>query len=241
MEGTGQHFAKQDAALEGLRNLSTPTVANAIELFDVRGRGEGFADSSVRCIFPELGVMVGRAATVRISTATRPPPDGLETTFRYWKSLLGAPTPRVVVVEDVDDPPGVGAFWGEVNANIHRALGCVGAVTNGSVRDLDEVKAAGFHLFAGSVSVAHAYNHVVDFGTPVTVGGLVIKPGDIIHADKHGVLLVPEEVAPRVPEAAALIAERERGVIELTRSEGFALEDLRAKVQRMRNAGSDFH
>lgn len=227
--------------MEGLRKLSTPTVANAIELFAVRGREEGFADSSVRCIFPDLGVMVGHAATVRISTATRPPPEGLETTYRYWKGLLGVPPPRVVVVQDIDDPPGLGAFWGEVNASIHRALGCVGAVTNGTVRDLDEVKAAGFHLFAGGVAVAHAYNHIVDFGTPVNVGGLEVKPGDIIHADKHGVLMVPAEVAPRIPEAAALIADRERDVIELTRSNDFALEGLRAKVQRMRDAGGDFH
>ena len=207
----------------------------------MRGREEGFADQSVRCVFPDLGVMVGHAATVRIRTASRPPPGGIETTFRYWKSLLTVPPPRVVVVQDVDDPPGLGAFWGEVNASIHGALGCVGAVTNGSVRDLDEVRAAGFHLFAGGVSVAHAYNHVVDFGTKVRVGGLTISPGDIIHADKHGVLLVPADVAHRVPEAAALISDRERDVIELTRSKGFDLDELRARVQRMRDAGADFH
>ena len=195
----------------------------------------------MRCVFPDLGVMVGYAATVRISTATRPPPDGLETTFRYWKSLLAVPSPRVVVVQDVDDPPGLGAFWGEVNANIHRALGCVGAVTNGTVRDLDEVKAIGFHLFAGGVSVAHAYNHLVDYGTPVEVGGLQVNPGEIIHADKHGVLMVPRDVAAAVPRAAALIADRERGVIDLARSGDFTLEALRDRVKRMREAGDDFH
>ena len=227
--------------LEELGKLSTPTVSNAIELFDVRGREEGFTDSSVRCIFPELGVMTGYAATLRMSSTAPPPPDGLERSFRYWKSILKVPAPRVVVVQDLDDPPGLGAFWGEVNANIHRALGCVGAVTNGSVRDLDEVKALGFHLFAGSVAVSHAYNHVVDFGVPVRVGGLEVKPGDLIHADKHGVLTVPKGVAPRVPEAAMLIADREKEVMDLARRRDFSLDELKARVQRMRGAGKDFH
>ena len=231
----------RDDVLKQLGRLSTPTVSNAIELFNVRGREHGFTDSTVRCIFPELGVMTGYAVTLRMSASTPPPPDGIETSFRYWKSVLDTPAPRVVVVQDADDPPGVGAFWGEVNANIHRALGCVGAVTNGSVRDLDEVKEMGFHLFAGSVAVSHAYNHIVDFGKAVRVGGLEVKPGDLIHADEHGVLLVPKDIAPRIPEAAAMIAEREREVIELARGKSFTLEELKAKVQRMRDAGKDFH
>jgi 4-hydroxy-4-methyl-2-oxoglutarate aldolase len=227
--------------LEALTKMSTPTVANAIELFDVRPRDEGFMNSSVKCIFPGLGVMVGRAVTVRISTATRPNPDAVETTFRYWKSILNVPAPRVVVMEDVDDPPGMGAFWGEVNSNIHRALGCVGTVTNGSIRDLDEVEALGFRCFAGGVAVSHAYNHIVDFGTKVKVGGLTISPGDILHADKHGVLQVPDQVAARIPAAAQALAEREREVIDHSRSDDFSLEELRAKVKRMKEAGKDFH
>src|SRR3972149_3219093 len=126
--------------LQELRAITTPTVANGIEAFGVRGRNEGFVDAGVRCIFPDLGPMVGYAATPTIRTAQpgerRPAPE-------LWAHVQSVPAPRIVVIQDLDDPPGIGAFWGEVNSNIHRALGCVGAVTNGSVRDLDEGRARG--------------------------------------------------------------------------------------------------
>jgi 4-hydroxy-4-methyl-2-oxoglutarate aldolase len=120
----------------------------------------------------------------------------------------------------------VGSFWGEVQGNIHRALGCVGLVTNGGVRDMDEVKALGFHCFASAVLVSHAYVHLVEIDVPVSVGGLVVHPGDLIHADKHGVQVIPNDIAPQIPEAVAKIAANERRIIEVCQAPDFSIDKL---------------
>jgi 4-hydroxy-4-methyl-2-oxoglutarate aldolase len=179
----------------------------------------------VRCLFPDLGVMVGFAVTARFSAelpAARP-----ASRSDLWKRLAELPEPRVMVMQDLDQPAGVGAYFGEVQSTIHKRLGCVGVVTNGHVRDLDEVHPMGFHYFAGGVCVSHAYVHLVDFGTPVKVGGTVVKTGDLIHADKHGVLVVPVEIAREVPQAAAKVAEREQKIISHCHSAQFSIDDLK--------------
>ena len=129
--------------LEQLRTYNSPTVANAIEVFDVRPRNEGFMRPEIRCIFPNMGVMVGYAVTVKIQALTAGSKDATIYPSEHWKDIMKVPAPRVVVVEDLDEPSGVGSLWGEVNANMHKAMGCVGVVTNGSVRDLDEVEPLG--------------------------------------------------------------------------------------------------
>ncbi|PYO32247.1 MAG: hypothetical protein DMD86_12135 [Candidatus Rokuibacteriota bacterium] len=144
------------------------------------------------------------------------------------------PAPRVVVVHDLDDPRGQGAQWGEVQANIHRALGCVGVVTDGSVRDLDEVRALGFQFCAAHVSVSHANVHMVDFGIPVKVGGVWIKPGDLIHGDEHGVLTIPHETAAQIPEAIAKVEADERRIISVCQSPDFTAEKLKAVYREIR-------
>jgi regulator of RNase E activity RraA len=136
-----------------------------------------------------------------------------------------------MVLEDVDRSPGVGAFVGEVHAAIGLALGCVGCVTNGAVRDLPAVKAAGFHLFAGSVAVSHSYAHIVEFGEPVEIGGLKIASGDLIHGDRHGVLNVPLSAAVAVPQEAAKILVQERELIEFCRSRRFSLQGLSERIK----------
>ncbi len=209
--------------LERLRRYDTPTVANAVETFGVRPRTAGFASPEVRCIFPELGVMVGYAVTGRMRASV--PGAGSYSRRGWWDAVVAAPAPRVAVIQDLDDPP-VGAFWGEVQSNIHRALGCEGVVTNGGVRDLREVEALGFRYFAGSVMVSHAYVHLVDFGTPVTVGGLEVRPGDLVHADRHGVQVIPLEIARAIPAACERIVAQERTVIALCRSPEFTLDAL---------------
>jgi regulator of RNase E activity RraA len=132
------------------------------------------------------------------------------------------------VIRDLDDPPGVGAFWGEVQSTIHHALGCVGTVTNGAVRDLDEVRALGFHFFAGSVVVSRAYVHLVEVGTPVDVDGLPVRPGDLLHADRHGVLAIPHDVAGRLDDAVECVNQSEREVLEYCRRPDFTREGLEA-------------
>jgi regulator of RNase E activity RraA len=211
--------------LEALRQFDAPTVANAIETFNVRPRNTGFMSPEVRCMFPDLGVMVGYACTAIIAADHQPPAQPKTSRQDWWRKVLETPTPRVVVMQDSDTQP-VGSFWGEVQGNIHKALGCVGLVTNGGVRDLDEVRALGFHFFASTVLVSHAYVHLVEIDVPVSVGGLVVYPGDLIHADKHGVQVIPIDIAPQLPEAVAKITARERRIIEVCQSPDFSIDKL---------------
>jgi 4-hydroxy-4-methyl-2-oxoglutarate aldolase len=218
--------------LEALRRLSTCAVANAVDTFELRLRNEGFADSSVRCVFPRLNSMIGFAVTVKIRCSS-PPPEGHNYLDRtdWWNDILSMPAPRVVVIQDVDSRPGTGAFLGEVHSSILLALGCVGAVTNGAVRDLPAIEGMRFQLFAGSVAVSHAYAHIVDIGGEVELGGLKIKPGDLLHGDRHGILKVPKRVAAKIPTVAARLAEQERKLIALCNSDEFTLEKLQAAVK----------
>lgn len=218
--------------LEALRRLDTCAVANAIETFDRRLRNEGFSNAGLRCMFPQCGPMLGYAATVKIRCST-PPPDGHNYLDRtdWWSYILSIPSPRVVVIQDVDPEPGKGAFVGEIHAQILLALGCVGAVTNGAVRDLPAVEGAGFQLFAGNVSASHAYAHIVEIGPSVEVAGLKVQSGDLLHGDRHGVLSIPREIAPAIPGVAARLREKERRIIALCRAGDFSLEKLRAAVQ----------
>jgi 4-hydroxy-4-methyl-2-oxoglutarate aldolase len=136
------------------------------------------------------------------------------------------PAPRVVVVRDLDDPPAHGALWGEVHATIFAALGCAGAVTDGSVRDLDQVRGIGFQFFAAGPSVSHAYVRVESVGEPVEVGGLRIAPGDLLHADQHGVLRIPPEIAAALPAAAERVIAAEQRLLGWVRSAAFDPERL---------------
>lgn len=219
------------SVLHELAGFSTPSVSNGIETFRLRPRNEGFMDGSVRCVFPELGSAVGYAVTACIRAAAegeRLAPAEL------WTHAVSMPKPRVVVIQDLDEPPGVGSFWGEVNANVFRALGCIGVVTNGGVRDLREMEALGFHAFAGSICVSHAYVRVIEVGIPVTVGGLVVRPGDLLHADRHGVLNVPTAMARELPAAIRAVETEERRLIEYCQSREFNLDSLIALQNQRR-------
>lgn len=214
-----------------LRRYDTCTLSNAIETLDVRPRDEGFADMGVRCMFPELGVLLGYAATATIRSRGAGPSDQ----SRLWAHVRAQPEPRVVVVQDLDDPPGLGALWGEVSATIATALGCAGAVTDGSVRDLAEVRRMGFHFFARGPAVSHAYVRVESAGDPVRIGGLSVRAGDLVAADQHGVLLVPAEIAVALPAVADMVIEREQALIGWVRSPDFdpdRLGEMRAAASR---------
>jgi 4-hydroxy-4-methyl-2-oxoglutarate aldolase len=217
--------------LEALRRIDACTLANAIETFHERLRNEGFANCTVHCLFPQLGTMLGYAATVKIRGSAPPTADGpfpdRTDWFDYIRSL---PSPRVVVVQDAASRVGLGSLLGAVHVNILHALGCVGAVTNGSARDLPAAEELGFQLFTGGVAVSHAYVHIVEFGGPVEIAGLKIKSGDLLHGDRHGFQSVPLDIAAKIPPVAARILEREQALIALCRSRDFSLEKLRAFV-----------
>ena len=220
--------------IEGLRKISSPSVANAIETFKVRPRNDGFMSSELRALFPEMGPLVGHAVTAVIRAEPEPLEGHRASTFGWWDYVLSIPAPRVVVVHDLDEPRGQGAQWGEVQANIHRALGVAGVVTDGSVRDLDEVRALGFQFVAAHVSVSHAYVHMVDFGLPVKVGGLWVKPGDLIHADQHGVVTIPPDIAGRVAEAVGKVEADERKIIDVCQAKDFTVDRLKALYKQIR-------
>jgi 4-hydroxy-4-methyl-2-oxoglutarate aldolase len=220
--------------IAALRKITSPTVANAIETFNVRPRNQGYMSSELRALFPELGPLVGYAVTALIRAEPAPEDGHRASTFGYWDYIQAIPEPRVVVVHDLDEPRGQGSQWGEVQANIHKALGCAGAITDGSVRDLDEVRTLGFQFVAAHVSVSHAYVHVVDFGLPVKLGGLWVKPGDLLHADQHGVVTIPADLAPKIPDAVAKIEATERRIIGLCQSREFSAEGLKALYREIR-------
>ncbi len=233
------HSIRQVApeVLDQLRSLDTCTVSNAIERLAVRLRNEGFTDGSVRCLSPNMPPMAGYAATGRIRTSVTPTTrhwyyDHPE----WWEYIATIPAPRVIVMQDVDERPGLGALFGEIHAHIGRALECVAYVTNGAVRDLPGIERTGFHLFASSIAVSHAYAHVVDFGHPVEVGGLTVKPGDLLHGDLHGVVCVPAAIAGQVPGIAAELLVQERELIDFCQSRHFSLKELRAQFERTRHA-----
>lgn len=222
-----------DLLLEALARYDSPTLANAIETFDIRSRDVGFADNRIRCMFPELGRMVGYAATATIVARGNPGSNWAgASNDALYTHVRAIEAPRIVVVKDLDDPPSHGSFWGEVHATIFQALGCVGAVTDGSVRDLDEARGMGFRFFAAGPSVSHAYVRLETVGESVQLGGLTIAPGDLLHADQHGVLSIPREIAAELPAAADRVIEREQGLLRWVRSDEFdpdLLAEMRAR------------
>ena len=219
--------------LELLLNLDTCAIANSIEATGIRLRNEGFMDSTIHCLFPEFSPLVGYALPVRVRTG-EPPIDGLAYVDRvdWWEQFLAIPQPRVLVVEDEPGGAASGAILGEVHANIYRALGCAGIVTNGAARDLPALRRLGVPVFASHVSVSHAYAHVIAVGDPVTVGGLRIRTRDLLHGDRHGILSIPPQVAQELPAIAARQKKQEQAIIEYCHSAGFTVEGLKRLLIR---------
>ena len=212
-----------------LRTVDTPTVCNALEIVVPERRGYGYTTKPLVCTRPELEPMVGIARTATIRSAHPGDLRGKEArqlTDAYYAYIDEGPKPSVVVIQDLDESPGYGCFWGEVNSSIHKGLGCEGLVTDGGVRDLPDI-AEGFQMLAGSVLPSHAYVHVVDFARPVTVAGMRARDGDLIHADRHGAVVIPHDVAHEVKAAADAIVRRERVIIDAARQPGFDIDRLR--------------
>jgi|SRR5579871_591105 len=223
------------ADFDRLKRLDTCTVSNAIERLNVRLRNEGFARGDLRCLFPEMAPMLGYAVTATIRSSTQPVSGGwYYDRVDWWASFAHLPTPRVMVLQDVDDIPAFGAFVGEIHANIAAAFNCIGCVTNGAVRDMPAIESLGFQLFAGGVSPSHAYAHVVQWGQPVEVCGLKIQPGDLVHGDRHGVQVIPADVAGRIPAVAEQLRRDEGVIIDACRNPHFSIDDLTAALDRIR-------
>jgi 4-hydroxy-4-methyl-2-oxoglutarate aldolase len=218
--------------LEALGRLDTCTVANAIEAFGVRLRNDGFTDPSLHCFTPNCSPVVGFAETLTVRSSL-PPPEMRSYIDRtdWWSELTEVPAPRILVIEDIGPKVGRGAFVGGVHGHILKAFGCVAAVTNGAVRDIPEIASAGLQVFGGNLSPSHAYVHVVQHGQPVEIAGLAVAAGDLLHADLHGVVRVPLEIAHEIPRVAADLQRRERAIVDLCRSSSFSAERLRDLVR----------
>jgi len=219
-----------DADLDALRAFDTPTVCNALEALDQRWRTSGFTSAPLVCAHPDLPPIVGYARTATIRAVAPPPESGTalrDKRLAYYRYVEAGPRPSIAVIEDLDPPPGFGAYWGEVQTAVHKGLGCAGLVTNGSMRDLDDV-APGFQLLAGLVGPSHAWVHLVEVDVTVTVAGLTVRPGDLVHADRHGAAVIPAELAREVPKTAKLLARREAVILDAARAPGFTAEILAA-------------
>ena len=215
--------------LDELRKLDTPTVCNALEIVAPERRGYGYTVQQLVCVRPQLPPMVGyaRTATIRsMHPAGRTGAAAAKHIDAYYEYMGQGAGPRIVVIQDLDDIRGYGSFWGEVNSNLHKGLGALGVITDGSVRDVPDL-AVDFQVLAGSILPSHAYVHVVDYGSEVHVSGMRVRDGDLIHADQHGAVVIPHAVAAKVPEAAALIARRERVLINAAKEPGFNIDRLR--------------
>jgi regulator of RNase E activity RraA len=215
-------------AYRALTRFDTPTLCNALEVVVPSRRGHGFTVHPLVCLHPEAKPIVGQARTATIRAATpsgRSAAEERRVVLEYYRHVASPPHPTITVIEDLDPVPGTGAWWGEVHTHVHRGLGSLGAITNGSVRDLDQV-ATGFQVLAGKVGPSHAYVHPVEVAIPVTVAGMRVNPGDWIHADRHGAVVIPPEAVDALPAAAEAIARGERVLIEASQRPDFDVARL---------------
>ncbi|MBL09893.1 MAG: acyl transferase [Acidiferrobacteraceae bacterium] len=215
--------------INALREIDTPTICNLIEMAKPSRRGYGYTVEHLHCLLPDMKPIVGYAktATMRAKQPSKySPEEYLQIRNSYFDYLDQGESPKISIVQDLDERPGYGAFWGEVFSACHKALGCVGAVTNGSIRDLDMI-ADNFQLLAGVIAPSHAYIHIVDWNCEVNVHGMVVQDNDLIHADRHGAVVIPEDVVAEIIDALDLMLRREKVILDVARGSDFSVEKLK--------------
>jgi regulator of RNase E activity RraA len=213
-----------------LRRHDTPTICNALEHVTGGRTAEGFTKSPVVCADISLPPIVGFARTAKIrasSPAQRPAAEVRELRMQYYEYVSAGAGPNVVVIEDTDWPHCIGGFWGEMQVAQHKGLGVAGTLTNGVLRDLGMLD-PGYQVIAGSVGPSHAFVHVTEIEVPLTVFGMIVRPGDLIHADRHGGVVIPSEHVERMPAAIDIVLRKEVPVLSAARAPGFTIEKLRA-------------
>ena len=216
--------------LETLRKYDTPTIVNSLELLDSKFRTSGFTTEQFVCADKSLPPIVGYARTATISASNEIDQQiKRERSLAYYKYISSGKGPWVSVIQDIDQNPGFGAFWGEVNSNIHKALGVTGVLTNGSVRDLD-VLSEGFQILAGKLCPAHAYVRIEETGIPVSIFGMEVKHNDLLHADRHGAVVIPAELSDKLPKAIELMISREKVILDACKRDDFNYQILRQAI-----------
>ena len=216
--------------LKMLRSVDTPTVCNAIEVAQGKRGFNGFTRGTMLCSAPEEPAVVGYARTAKIA-AVEPPTEApaviRKRRMDYYRYMATSPAPSVVVIEDTDFPDCIGAFWGEINTNVHKGFGMSGALTNGVMRDLGDLP-DGFPVIAGSVGPSHGFVHVLEIGTPVRVFGLTVSDGDLVHADRHGAVVIPADVVDQLEAAVGRLLTTEHIVLDAAAADGFDFEAFEA-------------
>lgn len=209
--------------LDVLRRVDTPTVCNAIEVAEGRRGFNDFTRGTMLSSAPDAPPMVGFARTARIAAlapSQEAPEVVRERRMAYYRYMAEGAMPAIAVIEDMDFPNCIGAYWGEINTTVHKGFGLAGALTNGVMRDLGDLP-EGFPVVAGSVGVSHGFVHVTEIDIPVTVHGLTVRPGTLIHADRHGAVAIPEAVIPVLEAAIDKLLATERIVLDAARAPGF--------------------
>jgi regulator of RNase E activity RraA len=228
------NHAPTQQELEFLRSFDTPTVCNLIEIVAPERRGSGYTVEHLHCPFPQLPAMVGFAKTVTIrakDAIAAGDASYMQRRLEYLDYVAAEPRPSIVVIEDLDgEHAGYGAFWGEVQSNVHKALDCLGTVTNGSIRDIPQIP-EGFQMLAGSIGPSHAYVHVVEFGGAVNVHGMAARSGDLVHADRHGAVVVPMGKISAMMAAADALTKREARIIAAARAANASVETIKAAMR----------
>lgn len=221
--------------LEALAKIDTPTICNAMEIVAPERRLIGYITKPLVCPFPDLPPMVGyaRTATIRATSASSlSAADARAQRAAYYEYCGTGNGPRISVIQDLDGTNiGFGAFWGEVQSSVHKALGCLGVVTDGSIRDIPQW-APKFQALAGSIGPSHAHVHLAGFGEDVCVAGMTVRSGELIHADRHGAVVVPFDIAAKLLDAAKLCERREEPILSIARSQSFSLEKLKDALSR---------
>ena len=220
-------FTRDDLAV--LAQWDTPTICNGLELVAPERRSIGFTTAAMVPCFPDLPPIVG-LARVGFIRAKEAPRGKVADRLDYYDYIGEGDLPRVVVLQDLDDTPGYGAWWGEVNSTVHKALGALGCVTNGSFRDT-AMLAPGFQILGGMIGPSHAHVHVVDFGQPVNVFGMNVVHDDVIHADNHGAVVIPADCVKRLPAAIDLLTRREKVILDICAAPGFTPAKLRSAIR----------
>jgi 4-hydroxy-4-methyl-2-oxoglutarate aldolase len=221
--------AEPAVSIDYLKTIDTPTLSNAIELLRVRPQSEGFAPCQVRCLFPELGRLAGYAVTAHVETMTKATMDR-STFVKLYKAVEESPKPAIVAFQEVGPHPDYAAHCGEVMATIFTRLAAVGLVSDCAVRDLPEVRAMQFQCFARGAVASHAYFRIVRVGIPIQVQGMPIRPGDLLHGDENGLIVVPAEGRGELPDAIGKVRSRERDLMEFVRGPQFSFEQLTTRL-----------
>lgn len=216
-----------DNIISFLKTIDTPTVCNAIELLNLRPGGDGFTSNAVKCLYPELGPMVGYAVTVQMETMTKMEPRDPAITMQFYEAIEASPKPSVIVIQEIGAFKEFAAHSGDVMTTLVQNFGAIGLVTDCNVRDFNEVKPLGFHTFAAGLSPSHSYCRIVRVGCPVQVHGMTVRPGDIIHGDINGLVQVPNERLDELRANIEKVREDEQGLMKRVRAGGFTLDDLR--------------